>query len=449
MSNELERRPESTLRRGRKKGEAAFFHLLRLLRHNLGWKILALFLAVALWVGLITQDPTLTREKTFVDVPVSIVGADTLKRDGKIVVSDLSSIRPTVRLKVDVPQKEYNNVTAGNYNVRVDLSRITKPGVQEVKITASSTSTYGTVVEIVPDTLTVEVEEYVIRYRIPVTPVREGEIPSGFYSKPATLDPPTVAISGPASLVKRVSHAVVTYDQSILPAQEGLVRSAVPFILVDGVREEIKSDLIEVTSESVKLDSVVVEHTLYNTRSIDLSQAALTTGTPRDGYRVKSVTVTPSQIVAAGRSEALAQIDNLFLESPVNIAGATESLSKVINVRQPDGIENLSSTSVTVMVEIEPVSANRSFDNLRITTLGLSDGLSLAMDKLRADVTISGPKLWLDGLKASGITLTADLTGLAEGVHNVPLMCTVANSESVKHDYATDPAIVQVTLTRK
>jgi YbbR domain-containing protein len=420
-----------------------------MLRHNLGWKVLALFLAVALWAGLITQDPTLTREKTFTEVPVTITGADTLKRNGLIVTSDLTANPPTVRLKVDVPQKEYNNVTAGNYNVRIDLSRISAPGEQEVKISASSTSAYGSVVEFVPDTIKVDVEKYTTKYRVPVTPVLEGELPSNFYSTSPSMDPPTVAISGPASLVGRIIRVAATYDQSLLPAREGPVSSTVPFVLVDDTGAEIQSSLIEVTSESVLLRNVIMAQTLYNTRVIDLSQVALTTGKPGDGYQVKSISVTPSQIIAAGRMESLSQIDNLFLESPVDINGATESFTDVIKVRQPAEIEDLSSTSVTVTVEIEPVSTNRSFDNLHVDTLGLADNLALAVDKSRAGVTISGPKLWVDSLKASGITLSADLTGLKEGVYNVPILCTVADSEQVKYTYATDPAIVQVTLTAK
>ena len=449
MSNELERRHDSAPRRGEKAAQAPFLRLWHMLRHNLGWKVLALFLAVALWAGLITQDPTLTRERTFTEVPVNIIGADTLKRNGYIVVSDLNTVPPAVRMKVDVPQKEYANVAAVNYNVRIDLSRVTAPGKQTMKISATSSSAYGTVVEIVPDSLELEVEEYVTRYRIPVTVVREGEPPQNYYSANPTPNPPTVAISGPKTLVDRVSRAIATYDQSTLPAREGLVRSGVDFVLVDAAGTQINSSLVQVTSESVILGKVIVEQMLYSTKTIDLSQAALTTGTPGEGYRVKSVSVTPSQIVAAGRSEVLAQVEKLFLESPVNINGATESFTGVIKVRQPAEIENLSFTSVTVTVEIEPVSISRSFDNLRIDTLGLASGLALSVDKPRAGVTISGPKLWLDKLRSSNVTLSADLTGLAAGVHNVPLLCTVADSEHIKYDYATDPAIVQVTLTAK
>ena len=449
MSNELERKHDSAPPRAQKASKAIFLHLWHILRHNLGWKLLALFLAVALWAGLITQDPTLTREKTFSDVPVTISGADMLKRNALINLTDLSANPPTVRLKVDVPQKEYENVTSANYNVRVDLSRVTTPGKQEVKITATSSSSYGTVVEVVPDTLQLDVEKYDTKYRIPVTVVRDGDPPSGYYGSSPSVDPPMMAISGPVSLVGMVSRAVAMYDQSALPAREGLVRSSVPIKLVDASGNEINSDLIEITSESVLLSNVVVEQTLYETKLLDLSQKTLTSGTPNAGYQVKNISISPSQIVVAGRSEVLSQMKNIFLKAPIDLNGVTESFTAMVSLFQPAEITYMSSTSVSVTVEIEPVRSNRFFESLRIETLGLADGYSLSLDKTRASVTINGPKLWLDKLKSSGIVLTADLTGLKEGVHNVPLLCSIADSEQVNYTYATDPAIVQATLTIK
>ena len=449
MSNELERRQEGVSRRTDKAGKAIFLYFWHILRHNLGWKLLAFFLAVALWTGLITQDPSLTREKTFSDVAVTISGLDTLKRMGLVPVTDLNSLHPTVRLKVDVPQKEYSNVTAANYNVRLDLTKITTAGTQEVKITATSCSAYGSVVEIVPDTLQLEVEDYSVKYRIPVTIVRDGDPPGGYYSGDLVVDPPMVTISGPASLVKKVSRAVASYDQSILPARAGLVAFSVPITLVDASTNEISQDQIEITNESVLIRNVNVAQTLYETKTFDLLQKNLTTGTPSDGYKVKSITVSPAQVVVAGRPETLSQMDYVYLETPVNINGVSESFTTSVRLVQPVELANMSSSMVTVTVEIEPVPSNRFFDNLRIETVGLMPGHSLSLDKTRASVTINGPKLWLDKLKASGITLTADLTGLTEGVHNVPLLCSIPDSEQINYTYATDPAIVQATLTIK
>ena len=124
--------------------------LLRMLKHNWPTKLLSLALAMALWAGLIAQDPTLTREKTFRDVAVTVSGTDTLKRYGFTVVTDLDALLDGVTVVADVPQKQYVNAQASNYNIRLDLSRIREAGEQEVAISATSSSTYGSVVRITP-----------------------------------------------------------------------------------------------------------------------------------------------------------------------------------------------------------------------------------------------------------------------------------------------------------
>ena len=232
------------------------------------------------------------------------------------MVNDLKTNPITVRMEVDVPQLSYNSVGATYYNPRLDLSKITAAGPQTLKITTTSTSTYGTVTELTPDTVQVEVEEYITRYRIPVTIEQKGEIPEGYYLDDLKLDPSLVAVSGPKSLVNQVRRAVAELDLSQLAPKEGGYAEAIPFKLLDAQGEEIVSDLISVTSESVLLDSVVVEYDLYPLQQISLSTLGLTKGEPAEGYEVKSVAVTPSIIQAAGPAEVLELLDlkALFLE---------------------------------------------------------------------------------------------------------------------------------------
>lgn len=223
--------------------------LWRLIYHNWPWKLLALFLALCLWAGLITQDPTLTRERVFTDVTVSVVGADTLRRNsGLIVLSGLEDENLTARLRVDVPQREYNTVTASNYNPRVDLTRITEAGEQTLRINTTSTSTYGTVRGISPETITVVVDQFVTNYRVPVSVNIIGEYPEGFYGTPISLDPSAVTLSGPKSLVDQISRVYVDFDVSRLAAKAGTVRTALPMRFVNADGDPVESDLLEVTS---------------------------------------------------------------------------------------------------------------------------------------------------------------------------------------------------------
>ena len=133
--------------------------LWQILKRNWGSKLLAFLLAVALWGGLITQDPTLTREKNFRNVAVTVSGTDTLKRNGLVVTSDLTQLLNGVNLSVNVPQMQYTGAQASNYNVRLDLSRITQPGEQDVRILTSNSSAYGSGIEVSPASVRLNVEK--------------------------------------------------------------------------------------------------------------------------------------------------------------------------------------------------------------------------------------------------------------------------------------------------
>ena len=128
-----------------------------LFTHNWQWKLISVLLAVALWSGLITQDDTLTRSKTFEDVTINVLNADTLRHNGFIVVDGLQDL-PTVTIEADVPQKNYNAAAASNYNLRVDLSRIRSAGEQTLNLLTTTTTSYGSVSEMSVSSITVQVE---------------------------------------------------------------------------------------------------------------------------------------------------------------------------------------------------------------------------------------------------------------------------------------------------
>ena len=418
---------------------------LRKVFRNWPVKLLALVLSVVLWATLITQDASLTRPLTFTDVPISVSGSDALKRSGYIVTSDLDEL-PTVTVTAEVPQLEYNRAQASSYNIRVDLTKIHETGEQTLSVVSSTSQTYGSVSSIEPSTITVNVEPYEVRSRIPVTIQTEGELPEGYYASTPTLDPQRLAISGPKSLVDKVVRAVAVLNLSELPTWEGTIRTAIPFTLYDAQGEPVESDLLEVTSESVLLDTVIAEVTLYPTATVDLNDVGLVTGTPASGYEIKSVTLVPNMITVAGKSEYLDLLDSLFLESTIDVTGASESLTHTIRVRKPTELNYLSSDTVSVAVEIGPVITSKTYRNLRYTITGADSGTSVSGSPSRLDVTITGEQNQLEALRSGGITLTCDVTGLAPGIWELPVSATFPEGYD---SLALEDLTVTVTLKSK
>ena len=328
--------------------------------HN-GWlKLLALLISLVLWAGLISQDNSLTRDKTWQNVNVSINGADTLKRNGFIVVSDLDEMLSNVSVTAAVPQRQYDSADVSTYNMRVDLTRINGTGRQELKLLSTSSNTYGKVTNTNPSTVTVDVEEYSVRQRIPVqvdVADEDGEYRNGWYrdwymSSPG-VDPMLIAVNGPRPLVQSISRAKVSLDPDNIEWAEGTMQTTGEIKLYSLAGEPVSSPLLGVTTESIQIDTVLIEYSILPTKSFDISSLIETQGEVKEGYKVSSVRFSPETIRVAARNEVLEQMEELAFDRVINLDGLEETTLFQIRVPKPSDDAVLSNETVTVTVEVE------------------------------------------------------------------------------------------------
>lgn len=421
--------------------------VLKTVLKNWPWKLLAFFLAICLWAGLISQDPTLTRERVFNDVTVSVSGAETMRRsNGLIVLSGLEEENLNVRMRVEVPQREYNTVTAANYNPRVELSRITEPGEQTLRVSATSTTSYGIVQDVSPSTITVVVDRYVTNYRVPVSVHLTGEYPEGFYADAISLDPSTVAVSGPETIVDQIARVMVDYDVSLLKAEAGEAVAALPMRFVTRDGDTIESDQLEVSGASTVLRTIIVKQTLYPARVLPMSANALIEGEPARGYKVTGVTVSPAEVTVAGDPEVLKSMENMVLESAVDVSGASESFNETVRIRRPAELEHISSGSLTVNVTIEPVVVSRVFDSVKLFARGTGSGLRASLDAGSLSAMITGEQVTVESLRNADVTAYVDVTGLSAGTHVLPVELLVKDADMSELDFVATPSTVTVTL---
>lgn len=322
--------------------------------HN-GWlKIIAVVISLVLWAGLISQDESITRDKTFQDVNVSVTGAEALKNNALIVVSDLEQILGKVTVVAAVPQKQYENAEASAYNIRLDLSRIKGTGPQEVKLLHTNSSTYGKVTSITPSAVTVDVEDYSIRERIPVSVTVNGEIPEGWYMSTPSVDPQLISVSGPRSVIQTILRAKAFIDTDDIDWTEGTAITSSAIQLYNRAGEEVDSSLVSMKSSSLTIDSVLIELNILPSKTFEISNMIGITGTVAKGYQIKDVRVSPESITVAAREEVLEQLADLPLErTTVNVKNLNETTKFQIKVQKPSEDAVISNDTVTVTVEIE------------------------------------------------------------------------------------------------
>ena len=333
--------------------------LLQLMKHvffhNGGFKLLAVLISVILWAGLISQDESLTRDKTFQSVNVNVSGTDTMKRNGYIVVSDLDSLLNDVSVTAAVPQRQYDNAEASAYNLRVDLSRINSIGEQELKILSSNSSLYGRVTGTNPASIRVNVEEYTVRQRIPVTVSVTGTVPEGWYMSTPGVDPALITVAGPRSLVQTISRARAYLDADQLEWAEGACYTSAEIRLYNRTGDEIISPLLGMTSETLTIDSVLIDTTMLPTKTFDVREFIKTTGSVARGYEMTNLKVSPESITIAARGEVLEQLMDLPVDGSVNLKNLKESTVFQLKVQKPSDDAIISNETVTVSVEISAI----------------------------------------------------------------------------------------------
>ncbi|MBR6165592.1 MAG: hypothetical protein IKQ45_06685 [Clostridia bacterium] len=334
--------------------------MIRILRHILlhnGWvKLLAVMISLVLWAGLISQDESLTREKTWQNVNVSVSGSETMKRNHFIVVSDLDELLDNVSVTAAVPQKQYEQADSSAYNIRVDLSRISGTGPQELKIISTASNTYGKVTNTVPSVINVEVEEYMVRQRLPVSVTVTGEYQNGWYKDwympNPSVDPALIAVSGPSSLVKTISRAKVDLDPESFEWKEGTFLTTGEISLYNRAGEKVSSPLLGITTESLSIDTVLIEANILPAKTFDVLNLIEYQGEVSPGYRIVSKKVSPESITIAARGEVLEQMEELPLDRIVNLQNISETTVFQLKVQKPSDDAVLSNETVTVTVEV-------------------------------------------------------------------------------------------------
>lgn len=336
--------------------KAVLRHMGKVMIHNWPMKAACIVMAVLLWGTLMSQDESLTRTKVFENVAVSVANQSTLQRNGFIVVGGLEKIS-NVRVTAEVPQNYYDAAAASSYNVRVDLSQIDRTGEVEVPVNHTRHALYGEVTDLSLEQVTLQVEEYLSRSRIPVKIKIEGDMPQGIYGSASNImvDPEYVSIAGPRSKVQSVVRCVAVYDLAALSGDEGLERTACSFYLEDATGKRVDMSNISVTLNGTTIDTVIAEQNLYKTVELPLDPAVLIKGEAAEGYRVSKVTVSPENIVMAVRDASSFTGDLKYLEGAVDVTDLAEDTTAVLTIIRPGDVINMNSDVAYVTVEIEKI----------------------------------------------------------------------------------------------
>ena len=374
---------------------------------NLGLKIVALIFAILLWAYvLVALNPM--RSKSIDDVPITLEGyTDLLSRNLILVNSDLG----LADVEVNATITNHSDLDASRITCRASLSTISAAGTYRLPLNVTVQSNLGTVASVDPRTVTVEVDNLVVK-NVPVKLELTGTLPEG-YEVVSENVASSITIEGAARYIERTVRAVATVD---LTGRTENVEESVNVVFYDKDDNEVA-----VVTRSQNKPAVTVRLTLSAYKRVSVRQDV---SLADDTYYTLRSETTPATVIIYGSVETLENIDYISTENLVLPAEA-DIVSRAVPLILPDGVtlRRGQSGSVTLSATVTEKTGERTLE-VPLTYTHLSNDLLMAEGApTYVTVVASGPLFQLEQLTADMFTVQADLTGYGPGEWElVPLL---------------------------
>lgn len=368
---------------------------------NLATFFLALVLAFFIWMSASeTEDPIRTR---FLEVPLEYVG---LPSDTTLVDVDP---RQTVQIRLEGPDSVLQSYTPDDFTATVDLSQVPSGQRVSVDINVVSAKPGAEISFITPEQVDVTLEQQVTR-DIPVELDIRGSVARGHTQGEPLLEPQSIRVSGPASLVNQLDFALSTIFLN--STEESLVETSTP-IFYDLAGRVASVSALELSQDEVTVTIPVEESAGFADKLVTV----VWTGEPAPGYRLLSVTADPPSVLVEGRPAQVNLLASVTTE-PIDIDGLTESFQQVAVLDLPNGISVDPDVNVTINIEIEPILTTSSYNRVP-EARGMRPGFEALVEPEQVRVVLFGPLPVLDSLAEEDVRVILDLFGLEPGRYSI------------------------------
>jgi len=399
---------------------------LRQLLNNLSSIVLALLLAVTVWIAATLQaDPFAVRE--YAAVPVALLNQP---ENTALFEGD------TARVNVDAraQQSVLAELKASDFVATMDLSNVELGVSASVPISVTCSLEAVRIEAYDPQQATVHLEE-LGTITMPIEIEVEGEVATGYFSSLPVVDPEEVAVYGPLPYL-------------------GNVASVMGLVNVEGARENVLENVSITPRNSegrlvagVEWDPEQIEVSIRVRRRVgykpDVEVVPDVRGDPAPGYRRGSVLVEPSTVTLAGPSQVLNDLPGFVETLPISITGAIADLTERTPLTVPTNVVVVGIDFVTVTVEILPILSSRTMTSV-VEIRNLAQGRQATLSPPEVDVILEGPDALVTELTPEDIQVFLNLFGLELGVHRVEPVVLAAEGISV---VSVIPETIEVGIT--
>lgn len=411
------------------------------LTKNIGLKIVSVVAAFLLWLVVINvDDPVIS--KTYTGINVELINADALTEMNKdyevIDNSDMITVVVTAKRSViDEMSKDYIKATA-------DVKSMTFKDTVPIDVRSTRYSDRIDSVTTRAESVKLKVED-IVEKSVPVAVDYSGNIADRFVLTGVDTNIDNVLITGPESLVAKVSAVVAQVDVSNINKDTVVTQELFAF----------DEDLEPVDETKLKFSRKNVDVTFLIDAIKEIPIESGYSGVPAAGYvDTGLVKIEPSKVLVTGRGENYSDLKSVNIApNEVKIDGASGDVVKSIDISEflPSGVTYYDKDfDAVVQVSVEVKAAQRkvievplsniTVDNLpegyiaNIVDIGGSvevevQGLGDTFDRLRGDLVLG--KIDAKTLVPRNILPDGELAPLTTGENDGIVSFELANGISV------------------
>lgn len=405
------------------------------LTKNWGLKLGSFLFAVALWI-IVTNinDPVISMKVT--DVPVTIRNANLITDNGQIYeVLDGTDVIDTVTIYA--PRSIIDSFSPDGSNVVAvaDMNDLTSLNTISIKLSTNKNNDKLESIKGSIDSVKLNIEKRKTK-SLPLRISTTGEVKEGYMVGDISADQNLVKISGPESVVSRITKAQAEVDVSGFTSKIS-TDSDIRFYDEEGV--EVAAGNLERSITKVRVNIEILE-----IKTVPVLYTI--TGQPKDGYEFTGVIEsTRNYVEIAGKSKTVKSIGSIEIPGEVlDVTDATEAVTVQIDLENylPEGVilaeEDFNGEiSVTAYIEQQKerditlktrdIALLNMPDGLEgkviepeneytVTLVGLSEDLEAVNDReVRAEVNVAA---WMT---------EQEMEELTEGYYELPLTIVVEN----------------------
>ena len=424
---------------------------MKRLTANWGLKLASLIFAIIVWFLITNINDPITSVR-YTNVPVTLKNTNLITDQGQVfTILDNSDTINSVTLYA--PRSIIDSLSQNNLVATADIQALSS--LNTVSIDVVTNKYYDKIEKIVTssDVVKLNVERKAAK-SLALNATTSGSLADGYVIGDVTTEQNMVRISGPESVVSRITSAAVDVDVTGFTSNIG---TDADIILLDSEGEVVDSSQVDMNIKTVRVNVVIFE-----TKYVPITYVV--SGEPAGGYMyTKQIESTPDSVLIAGRSSAISSISEIVVDDEnLDLTGMTGNLNYTFDLEKflPTGItfgDKEFNGTVSVIVHIESMSTETfDVDLSNISVEGEHDGYKVFVDDSEyktVSVTVQGLDSTVRQMSAGSFAGTVsvedilksnDLQELTEGTYSADVDFSLPDLVKVK-----GPVSVYVTVEKE